>query len=300
MNIYWKQATKIPKKKLYPKIHLPNTNLSQLTAGWTNTDDSERFNSSNGRSWKSEELRLKSNNDLHKLWYVLLKEKLALKSDNYHNSQQMLNKGNVIQANLGKVMVSMARLKTVISERDKLKNDFMTFLEFWYINKMQKEEQTQILKQKEKNKKAKGAGTNATTDNNAVSTTDTDGSVRPIKRTIKGALEGIKPTPKTGSTDLSDVNIEKDNKISVLDKKELKIVKNLKQKYNKRRLLNKYVENYTYLKGKEKNKVVSMIQKTRAGQAKQIFEKEMAALSYKLKHTKQSNDPRMNKLENLI
>ncbi|KAK4768273.1 hypothetical protein SAY87_003414 [Trapa incisa] len=68
-----------------------------------------------GRSWKACELRLKSWDDLHKLWYVLLKEKNMLMTQ-----RQMLQAQNLRFSNperLPKVRKSMCRIKQVLTER---------------------------------------------------------------------------------------------------------------------------------------------------------------------------------------
>ncbi|KGN63602.1 39S ribosomal protein L47, mitochondrial [Cucumis sativus] len=68
-----------------------------------------------GRSWKASELRLKSWDDLNKLWYVLLKEKNMLMTQ-----RQMLNAQNLKFPNperIPKVRKSMCRIKHVLTER---------------------------------------------------------------------------------------------------------------------------------------------------------------------------------------
>jgi hypothetical protein len=93
---------------------------------------------STGRSWRAEELRLKSHDDLHKLWYVLLKEKNKLKSD-FLISQQ-LTQQFYGYTDLVKVRLSMARLLTVVNERKKLRNEYRRHLEDEYIAKKKAEE----------------------------------------------------------------------------------------------------------------------------------------------------------------
>ncbi|CAM8897778.1 unnamed protein product [Rhodiola kirilowii] len=68
-----------------------------------------------GRSWKASELRLKSWDDLHKLWYVLLKEKNMLMTQRQMHQAQNLRFLN--PERLPKVRKSMCRLKHVLTER---------------------------------------------------------------------------------------------------------------------------------------------------------------------------------------
>ncbi|CAM6102140.1 unnamed protein product [Calypogeia fissa] len=68
-----------------------------------------------GRGWKASELRLKSWDDLHKLWYVFLKEKNMLLSQKQMLLSQSLRMPN--PERMSKVRKSMCRLKQVLTER---------------------------------------------------------------------------------------------------------------------------------------------------------------------------------------
>nr|AEE61946.1 unknown [Dendroctonus ponderosae] len=77
-----------------------------------------------GRSWKVEEMRLKSNTDLHKLWYVLLKERNMLLTMEQEAAEQMKLFPN--PERLDKVEESMENLETVVRERNKAYHELET------------------------------------------------------------------------------------------------------------------------------------------------------------------------------
>ncbi|GAB9474740.1 Mitochondrial 39-s ribosomal protein l47 [Globisporangium polare] len=71
-----------------------------------------------GGDWKAWMLREKSTDDLHKLWYVLLKERNALLTE-----RQQCRAKNIAMPNASrrvKVKKSMARLKLVLHERSEI------------------------------------------------------------------------------------------------------------------------------------------------------------------------------------
>ncbi|GBG79793.1 hypothetical protein CBR_g30055 [Chara braunii] len=76
-----------------------------------------------GRSWSAAELRLKSFDDLHKLWYVLLKEKNMLYSQKmmFRSTGHRMPNGERIPS----VRRSMCRIKHVLTERALAETDLV-------------------------------------------------------------------------------------------------------------------------------------------------------------------------------
>ncbi|CAH1127813.1 unnamed protein product [Ceutorhynchus assimilis] len=70
-----------------------------------------------GRAWNKEEMRLKSNTDLHKLWYILLKERNMLLTMEQDAKDQVRLFPN--PERLDKVEISMENLEAVVRERNK-------------------------------------------------------------------------------------------------------------------------------------------------------------------------------------
>lgn len=70
-----------------------------------------------GRGWELPELRIKSNEDLHKLWFVLLKEKnmlLTMEHEGVHQHRLFASPERI-----DKVQESMENLETVVRERNR-------------------------------------------------------------------------------------------------------------------------------------------------------------------------------------
>lgn len=73
-------------------------------------------NVKSGAPWSAKQLRAKSNEDLHKLWYVLLKEKNMLLTLEQESKRQRVPMPS--PERLKKVNRSLIRLETVVNERE--------------------------------------------------------------------------------------------------------------------------------------------------------------------------------------
>lgn len=147
---YIKNITKKP-RVLFPKGVMGNN--TQL-ADFTNNTEERKGGVITGRAWKVAELRLKSrsprissflgNYDLHRLWYVLLKEKNRLYGDRLLALQ--MNQQFNVHNNMKEVRLSMRRLKSVVGERKQIRDKYRRYLEDQYIQQRKNEELEQEFK----------------------------------------------------------------------------------------------------------------------------------------------------------
>ncbi|OMJ67261.1 hypothetical protein SteCoe_35630 [Stentor coeruleus] len=113
------------------------------------TEMNEESRISIGKAWHASLLRLKSNEDLQKLWYVLLREKNTILSDDQLSRQHRMPIDS--RHRLVKVRQSMARLLTVIREREIEKEKYWnSLLEEYLGNHSPKETLPEIKEKKEK------------------------------------------------------------------------------------------------------------------------------------------------------
>lgn len=75
-----------------------------------------------GRAWTAADLRRKGFDDLHKLWYVLYKERNLILSEREKIRKQQRPTTGAEEHRYIKVKKSMAAIKLVLSERTKIRN----------------------------------------------------------------------------------------------------------------------------------------------------------------------------------
>jgi len=137
-SAFWRfNQQRISKRMILPHIKNKIEAINELSENIVNKSakSSLRNKFKFGKSWNSPALRLKSDYDLKVLWYVLLKERLRLKSEEYNAVRKHMLGGRRVTSCKERVEKSMSRLKSVIDERINLKNSVMQLLEYYEFKK---------------------------------------------------------------------------------------------------------------------------------------------------------------------
>ena len=114
------------------------------------TEASNNETISAGKAWGPSLLRLKSTEDLHKLWYILLREKNIILSDSHLAKQHRMTIEN--RQKMLKVKQSMARLLTVVRERELEKEKYWNSLLEEYLKNHPAQETVPEKKEKRQKK----------------------------------------------------------------------------------------------------------------------------------------------------
>ncbi|XP_061861439.1 large ribosomal subunit protein uL29m isoform X2 [Colius striatus] len=115
LNIYHKNLAKV---ELLPQVKFLHTTLSQkgLEEFFDDPKNWGEKTVKSGDAWKINQLRGKSSEDLHKLWYILLKEKNMLLTLEQESKRQLRPMPS--PERLEKVEKSMKNIDLVVKERE--------------------------------------------------------------------------------------------------------------------------------------------------------------------------------------
>ena len=143
-SAYWRynQINNVKKnfyKKLFPTIRNLRISPKVFTQNGINLNENKENKIVVGRSYYKKCLRLKSNEDLKTLYYILLRRKIAYESDIYFMLQNKIKSIYVKQA-LEKIKKSITSLISIFEERENIKNNTMILFEFFYYKKQQYKE----------------------------------------------------------------------------------------------------------------------------------------------------------------
>ncbi|KAG7212808.1 hypothetical protein KM043_013064 [Ampulex compressa] len=117
-NVPYFHSTFVQRLIYAPRVLIHNTPVQNDLMEFFDAKDNWSSNHIKvGRSWKKDELRIKANEDLHKLWFVLLKERNMLLTMEELCKNEFKPFPN--PERLDKVQESMSNIETVVRERNK-------------------------------------------------------------------------------------------------------------------------------------------------------------------------------------
>ena len=242
-----------------------------------------------------DELRLKSQTDLHKLWYIILKEKNGLLSDWHISKQTKRDFPRNARIAYVKCQKSMSRIISITNERKVLSLQFQRLLEEAYIHNTQLNIQEQLEKVENM---VKGEKLFRRTNPNQIQE-----NIDKLKRINLGGIKLEEASEGKESEGGNDENLgERWNKINedltkeqkldcesgeiqtaIQNPQDIDVISMTYARAKQKEILPLYIENYDELNMKHKRKLLSRIQAHRAMQAKQIFLKELGMLGDKYK-----------------
>lgn len=262
-----------------------------------------------GRAWQRHELALKSNEDLHKLWYVLLKEKNSILSDDMY--VQRLYGENLPLTRIKRVEKSMKNLWKVMDFRKKVREDFQNHLLLQYTEKIQDEHQEQIERHQLEKKfepditpeLLKRKARDLARDKNDTDYLQIYINLQNRKKQLKEHLKKKYDYKHNQIVDKDQLSEEQLKEIDP-DKTIFKFTSSFMEQYHSGRrrisqeeVLRQHIKNWAELDLKTRRVVVNYLNARRARDAKKEFLRELSLLSQKIEYeNKQEKEGRTKSL----